>query len=270
MTPQYVIGTDGFPVLVVKQQALDKHFFLARYMDIFATAMKGKWPERIYVDLFAGPGKCCLEGSASEEFGSPLLALNTRFGFTRYFFNDSESLFAEALEARCAQFPKASVTVLNEDCNDAAAIIGRSLPSRAICLAFVDPFGWEIRFDSLAKLTLQRRVDLVITFHSGNMKRAASYDPQPLGDFFGNPRWKEVYDRACSSGVRQGTRALLDCYEESLRGIGYPHVRDQVGIKTSGGTPLYRLVLASKHPKAPEFWDEISKRTRTGQTTLQL
>jgi hypothetical protein len=31
---------------------------------------------------------------------------------------------------------------------------------------------------------------------------------------------------------------------------------------------LYRLVLASKHPRAPEFWDKISARDRGGQGHL--
>ncbi|MGD0114902.1 MAG: three-Cys-motif partner protein TcmP [Dehalococcoidia bacterium] len=254
--------------MIVKQQAVDKHFFVARYVDIFATAMKRKWPERVYVDLFAGPGKCCLEQHATEEYGSPLIALNTRFGFTRYFFNDREPLFAEALRERCSAYRDACVTVLNEDCNAAAAHIAEAIPANALSLTFVDPFNWEIRFDSLASLTAGRAMDLVITFHSGNIKRAADYNLAALDDFFGDKQWKERYDSARVSGTRQGTRVLLDCYESSLRRIGYPHIRDQVGINSSRGTRLYHLVLASKHPRAPEFWDKISARDRGGQGHL--
>ncbi len=235
MIPPHATGSDGLPLLIVGQQALDKHFFLGRYMEIFTIAMKAKWPERIYIDLFAGPGKCCLEGNVNEEYGSPLLALNTKYGFTRYFFNDREPVFAEALKTRCATYGDVSVTVLNEDCNAAAALVGGLLPPNAVCLTFVDPFNWEIRFDSLATLTSERAMDLVITFHSGNIKRAADYDPAALQDFFGDKQWKDRYDSARVSGTRQGTRVLLDCYESSLRRIGYPHIRDQIGINRLTG-----------------------------------
>jgi len=266
MIPEYVTGIDGLPVLVVGQQALDKHFFIERYMNIFTTGMKGKWSKLVYIDLFAGPGKCALASSADEQDGSPLLALKTKYPFTDYFFNDREPLFAEALEARCAAFTGGVVTVLKDDCNAAATLIARSIPPGSLCLAFVDPFNWEIKFESLADLTRQHHVDLIITFHSANIKRAADYNPAGLQEFFGDPRWKAQYDVARAS--RQGTRALLDCYESSLRGVGYPHVRDQVCIKNSRGIPLYRLVLASKHPRAPEFWDKISARDRGGQGHL--
>lgn len=270
MTPaaRHIPGSDGLPALEVGEWAREKHFYLARYLSIFAAGMKAKWPERVYIDLFAGPGRCRLKGTDVEILGSPLLAIETKYGFTRYFFNDQDPTFVEALKTRVAGCGGRRITFLNQECNSAARTIAQSLPENSLCLAFVDPFRWEITFDSLATLTQGRRMDLVITFHSGSIKRAAHSGPAALHDFFGGPDWKAEYDRSRKSGRKEGTRILLDCYESKLQSIGYQHYRDYVLVKNSRGTPLYHLVLASKHPRGQEFWDKVSDRDRDGQIRL--
>ncbi len=230
--------------------------------------MKAKWAERVYVDLFAGPGRCRVKGTDVEIPGSPLLALETKYGFTRLFLNDQEPSFVEALKERVRKYEGAHVTFLNQDCNSAARTVADELPPNSLCLAFIDPFKWEIAFESLAALTKGRPMDLVITFHSGNIKRAADYEPAALHDFFGDSKWKAEYDRSRKSGKREGTRVLLDCYESNLGRIGYHHCRDYVLVRNSRETPLYHLVLASKHPRGQEFWDKVSDRDRDGQIRL--
>lgn len=262
------LGSDGLPALEMNDFTQQKHFFLDRYISIFTSGMRAKWARLVYIDLFAGPGVCWLKQARTEIDGSPLLALRARHGFTKYYFNDREKAFVDALRERAKRFPDRDAEFLNEDCNAAAKMIGRKLPTDSLCLAFIDPFSWEIAFESLAALTAQRRVDLIITFHSGNIKRAACYDPAKLTDFFGTPEWKTQYDSAQRSGTRRGTRTLLDCYESRLRTLGYLHVNDKEGIKNSRGTRQYHLILASKHERGKEFWEKVSDRNRGGQRRL--
>lgn len=261
-------GADGLPVLRAGLWTLDKHFHLRRYMSIFTTGMKRLWAERVYVDLLAGPGICRLEDTNQEVPGSPLLALDTRFGFTQYFFNDADPAFREALASRCRQSRDSRIHLLNQDCNVAARTIRSMLPERSLDLAFIDPFSWEIRFDSIVELTRGRRMDLVITFHSGSIKRAADYEPEALHDFFGGRSWKDEYDRSRRTGRREGTRVLLDSYEANLRRVGYRYLRDYVLVRNSQGTPLYHLLFATRHRRGQHFWDEVSSRDRRGQIRL--
>ena len=48
---------DGLFIPEVGEWSKDKHYFLARYIDAFTTAMKNKkWSGLHYIDLFAGAG----------------------------------------------------------------------------------------------------------------------------------------------------------------------------------------------------------------------
>lgn len=53
----------------------EKLYFVRQYINIFETSMKSKWPQRNYIDLFAGPGKNLNKDSGEILFGSPLLSL---------------------------------------------------------------------------------------------------------------------------------------------------------------------------------------------------
>jgi three-Cys-motif partner protein len=62
--------------------ANEKLDYLARYIDVFETSMRGHWSARNYIDLLAGPGKNQMRETGTFTLGSPLLALTTRYPFT--------------------------------------------------------------------------------------------------------------------------------------------------------------------------------------------
>jgi len=94
---------DGLPVRKSGNWARVKLDYLERYMDVLVTSMRDK-PFRAlhYIDLFAGPGKCRLEKSGAFFPGSPLLELQARYPFSRYYLVDLKPSSVHALEQRCA------------------------------------------------------------------------------------------------------------------------------------------------------------------------
>jgi hypothetical protein len=72
--------------------AAEKLDYISRYIDIFETSMRSKWPERNYIDLFAGPGKNIIKKTGNMLLGSPILALITRHPFTSYYFTELKKL----------------------------------------------------------------------------------------------------------------------------------------------------------------------------------
>ena len=113
--------------------------------------MKDLWPLRAYVDLFSGPGLCKNRETGVEFRGSPLAALQYKNPFTHLFFNDIRRDFVEALSNRQKQLrPQANVKFFNLDCNQAAREIAKHVPPRALTLAFIDPWNYELTFDGLA------------------------------------------------------------------------------------------------------------------------
>ena len=230
--------------------------------------MRQKWNRLVYIDLFAGPGVCRVRKTGEEVPGSPLLALQAKYRFTDCFFNDYNADFIEALKQRTAPYGGSNLAFLNKDCNEAARAVAEAIPENSLCLTFVDSYNWQITFDSLAALTRDRRMDLLITFHCGHMKRVAHSPPPALHDFFGDSTWHDKYQQSIRAGKRQGTRILLDCYTSRLREIGYRHIDDNVGVRNEHRTRLYHLILATKHQRGRDFWDKVSGRSIDGQAKL--
>jgi len=236
--------------------------------------MKNRWQVRVYIDLFAGPGMNIIRPGATETDGSPLIALKSQVPFTHCFFNDLNPQFLAALRARAQTVLNAgkpgtppNIEFSNHDCNEAVTRIVRRAPAGSLVLAFVDPFKWELTFDSLANLTRNRRVDLLYTFHTGSIKRNAHLVLGQVDSSIGGTNWRSRYQEA-----RRGekSRVILDYFEHELAQLGYrpDNVDDRILMRNSRNTPMYHMVYASKHPRGKDFWEKVSAILPSGQRRL--
>lgn len=183
--------TDGLPARTVGPWSRHKHYVLDQYLGIFAAGMQKKWAHRAYIDLFAGPGVCADADTRSFFAGSPLLALAQPF--TDHIYVDLDPTATDALRQRVASRQgDRRVTILTGDSNAVIDQVIEALPKRdCIAFAFIDPTNWEIHFETIRRLAEGRRVDLLVTFHGQNMKRASTVAEQPrLDDFFGTKTWR--------------------------------------------------------------------------------
>lgn len=268
-TGDLVVGSDGELTLTVGRWAKDKLFYIGRYCDIFSRGMKGKWSNRTYIDLFAGPGMCLVQTTKKEIKGSPLLALSCKVPFTHYFFNDIDPDVMKSLKVRTAAHSSVIIEYFNKDCNVVVDELLQKLPLGSLDFCFIDPFNWEISFDSIRKLTENRRMDLAVTFHIGNIKRVADNPPRELLSFFPDANWQQEYTRAGEDGRLTG-RVLLDAYERGLRSLGYKEIKDYVLAVNTKNVPLYYLIFVSKHRRGADFWDKIAGRSAAGQLRMPI
>lgn len=271
-TLKFELGQDGNLVLPLGPWAEEKLFYIGRYCEIFNTAMRAKWGTRVYIDLFAGPGRSLVRSTGEEIDGSPLVALKCRFPFTHYYFNDSDPRAIAALRNRIPPSLSTSVKFFNGDCNQVidkllAELATLSLP-QTLSFCFIDPFNWEIKFASVVKLTQGKHMDLAITFHTGSMKRFASRASKKLDEFFPTSDWRQGYEARRNKGDRAIGGYLLDCYKQGLWDLGYTDIQERVLLTNRQGVPLYNLLFASKHPLGKDFWDKISQRRPIGQQRL--
>lgn len=249
--------------------AREKLAYLAKYMSIFNGGMKNKW-ERAYIDLMAGPGRCVEDDTADEFDGSPLLAVKQRVPFTEIVLVEGEPTLAAALRQRV----QTRATVLDGDCNDASLIkqLRDTLGYGRLGLAFADNLGLDVTMPTLRALTEDRKVDLCITFQVGDLKRnlrraLSGADAARWTAFFGEG-WRAVAEHAERQNLsaEETANVLLDFYGQQLAAIGYPHVRHSRRVmKNSRNVGLYRLLLAGKHERAVQFFDEISRIEPSGQ-----
>jgi len=275
---------DGLIMQEYGSWTAEKLDYLARYIDVFETAMRQKWRVRYYVDLFAGSGRNRVEDSGTVMLGSALLALTTTYPFTGYFFTDLLEENTQALRQRCAVSPHyRNVDIHPGDCNDLVNGIVAQIKSddwRSLNLAFLDPEGLELKWDTVAKLSAIQRMDLIINYPQGGLNRympmAFDTDGQTaVDDFFGDREWRKIYIESLSKPGMHIHRQLMDHYKQKIQGLGYAEVvrDDETGdeplIRNSRrNAPLYRLLFASKSLLGHEFWRKITRRDVHGQARL--
>ena len=264
---------DGLPVREAGPWTFNKLWWWNRYIEIATVAMADKphWSGLVYVDLFAGPGICVSRRDGSRIPGSPLIAAQAPKQFEKLLLCEEDPELAAACEKRLSLIGAANrSTVFRGDCNEQISSIANQIPDRSLTLAFVDPTGLHADFESIRKLTENRRVDLVILF-ADNMdivrnvvvyaKQNQSNLDRTLGPDSG---WRNEWTSLTNQTPANIARLFVKIYKQQLaRHLGYLHTDDEV-LKNSLGTPIYRLVYASKNKLGLKFWQETASKERLG------
>ena len=283
---------DGLPVRPSGDWAQDKLFYVKHYVDTFENSMREKpWRARIYIDLFAGPGKCQDRKTKEYFLGSPLLALTTEHPFTKYFFVDldGENLDALRIRSSAATVPKDRIRFLVGDANEKVQDITYEISNidkpyipgvwNTLSLAFLDPNGVEeLRWDIVSTLAQMKKMDLIIHYSQQGVERLVkrSVDSQKetaLDRFFGGAGWRDIYNKFKDSAGGYH-RPLINHYKSNLKQLGYVEVKDNEEIWTEplmrnqNNAPLYRLLFASKDNLGVKFWKDITRIKRSGQIQL--
>lgn len=261
--------------------AIEKLDYLRRYIDVFETSMRGKWPRRSYIDLFAGPGKCVDRNTGEIFLGSPLVALTTKYPFTDYWFVDNDQVNFDALTARYSASPHSNrVVCVKDDANvQVLEIVKRLRGGSSLNLAFLDQEGLELKWNTVAALAEVNRMDLIVHYPQMGINRLMPlvYDSSSTNDideFFGGQGWREIYKKYRSREESFLHRHLMDHYKDQLTSLGYQETLrdDEVGheplMSTELNAPLYRLLFASKHELGVEFWKKITSREPKGQRRM--
>jgi len=219
--------------------------YLARYINIFEKAMRGKWQLRNYIDLLAGPGKNRVKDTKKVFFGSPLVALTTTHPFTGYYFIEKDPNNKAALEKRCMSSPLyESLDIKEGDCNkliDEVVLELRKTEIISLNMAFLDPQGMELEWNTVAKMASVKRMDLIIYYPlyglTRNMPKLCESDGvTSIDNFFGGFEWRRIY----LSNRHKPTlhRHLIDLYKSNLSALNYTEVFS--GDENLGDEPLIR------------------------------
>lgn len=279
----YKKDEDNLPLRCIGRWSKDKLYYLSRYMNAFNTATKRHWRNRVFIDLFAGPGKCIIRDSGEMVHGSTLVALEQKVPFTHVISVDINSDAISALEKRGKAYEsKTKLKAFQADCNSIVDWIRDEIDSSYLALALIDPTSMQIKFSTIKKLTAGLRMDLIINYPLHAINRAyvdaLRGNDRVFNDYFGTSKWKgKVLQLRDLHNV--ATR-LLPFYKEQLGRIEYriiedldiytPFESDEILVKGPRNIPLYYLFLASKNPLGNKLWQEIKKirPDRQGQFIL--
>lgn len=249
-----VVGPDGLAVREVGPWSKDKLEVVGKYMGIFTSGMKAKWKGLVYVDLYAGPGLCVVEGTNEIVEGSPLLALNTRIFFDRVIFVEADPDSYDALQTRVNSHPRGgSAHVVLGDCNEVIRQVLEQIPDGYLTLAFIDPVGVkDLDIETLRSLATGRAVDLIILFaqqmaiNRNRWQWQVSEEDTPL-------------DRLLGREWRQSLTPEVVQFIERLKTMGYTFAEGSgIAFRNRSGARLYYLIFATRSPIGAEFWAKIT------------
>jgi three-Cys-motif partner protein len=155
---------DGLLTYPIGPWAEAKYRYVGMYAELFAKGMKNRWPRRLYLDLFSGPGHSKVRDSSRVVLGSPLIALNLPDLFDEYVFADENPEALAALRARVARLGVSpGVIYIPGDANAAVNRVTEVMSSNAnkggLSFCFLDPYKLNIHFATVRQIAEGRAVD---------------------------------------------------------------------------------------------------------------
>jgi len=257
---------DGLPAQCVGAWVEEKHTYVRRYIEATRGVRKRYLGPRkggaAFVDLFAGPGRGRIRETGRFVKGSPFLALDhTDAPFSKITLCDLAPVNVAALSDR-TRADVSRVEIVEGDCNVVVDELVRLVPKYGLNIALIDPYALsQLAFDTIGKLAAVARMDLIIHFPTGDMKRNFHQNAEHLDRFLGTPDWRSTVK------VAKDCHKLIDVLRSQLVTVGYTgeDVRD-VAVENAKQTVMYHLVFASKNPLGDKIWDSVTKTTAGGQT----
>lgn len=196
------------------------------YLNMFTTALKDKDFELLYVDACAGSGASIPKAAGAlipaahgqmpllsdggdlidpdqMIVGSALRALGVKNPFSRYLFNDTKRANVVALkQAVSRSYPNLSgrVTYSQRDANEMLKdVCNRTNWKRTRAVVFLDPFGLQIKYETLISLAKTQAVDVWYLVPVFAMYRQVRGDGEVLADggrsvdeALGSTDWRNV------------------------------------------------------------------------------
>lgn len=245
---------------------------LEDYLAAFLTACSLRAKGAVYLDAFAGEGAgrdrlTDAEFDGSARIAAAAIANNeSDFCFTYLRFVELNRGRADDIRSKFrADFPGRDIDVLPGDCNEVIPRLLAAMPEEFTWLptfAFLDPFGIELRWDTIRALADHKRdhkykVELFMLFATPAIMRIAGLTPEKalvdadirLTGLFGCNDWEPIVEarRQHRIGGDQAREAFVNVMRWRLvNDLGYQrtHILE---FRNSRGGPLYHMVFATDH-----------------------
>lgn len=259
MVKQRLDPTDHLPVLAIKSHTKGKLVYLGKYLPALTKILRSKVPNRprYYIDFFSGPGKC-VDSYGKICDGSPLIAIKTKPPFTHYVFVDTNEKYCDSLRKRLEGYP--NVSVKQGDCNDVVSDVLLMMNTYDPCFVFLDPFGLELEWKTVEKLSKKDRIDLLINFPVGAVCRSMNRSgaTHTVTNCLGTAKWKKFRESGRSLRIR-----LRDLYMEKMQQF-FEHTSPKL-VYNQNNVPLYYLIYACHFHVGKKIWEYITKPEKTRQ-----
>ena len=254
------------------------------YLGFFTKVLRTQPFDLWYVDAFAGSGTRTveretgglLEGSpvvevTEETAGSVLRALSVDPPFSRHVFIEGNSARFRELEAIRARHPGKTIECRHGDANQELRSIFSSFPwssqvrgrGRHRAVAFLDPYGMNVAWETLDLLAGTRAVDVWYLFPmlavtrqlARDLTRVDEHKAARLTSIFGTANWREelydtrvitdLFETSVTTTTRKVTQPQIEEYARARLGTLFRYVSEPLPLIAEGRGQLFSLFCLS-------------------------
>lgn len=256
-----------------------------KYLVAYSTIMSKQKFSFAYVDAFAGTGYRELKNKNNESDdmlydvlteeeprkfleGSAAIALKVLPTFNRYIFIEKDEKRFKELESLKASFPDRANDIIlkNTDANSFLDGFCASNWTRHRAVMFLDPYGMQVKWETIKAIAETEAIDLWILFPLGSgvsrlLRRDGKIEDtwkKKLTDLFGEPDWYDAFYEQSPQGNLFGEqtiektadfKTISDYFVKRLETI-FPHVaKNPLPLYNSKKVPLFLLCFAAGNKK---------------------
>ena len=262
--------------------------YLIAYMKIFTRNERARFFTTNYIDAFAGTGYRVKSGGPSHSSdalfddddlndiasygqGSARIALGIPEPFDKYAFIERDPDRSSTLFDLKQDFPEraGSIKVITGDANEELqAICQETNWRRNRAVVFLDPFGMQVKWDTLEAIAGTEAIDMWLLFPLGPINRLLTRNKIPEGalaerltETFGTTAWKKVFYRRNTEQQSLfpssdqpfikdiDFKGIASFFLERLGEIFYDVAPNYYPLRNSKNSPLYLLCFAAGNPK---------------------
>jgi len=238
-----------------------KHTLLAKLISGTHGA-RAKFPQRVLIDPFCGPGRIRVRGETITRDGGALVAWRQsvidNVPFTSLLVGDLETDLSAACYARLTTL-HAPAQKFDGTAEQTVKTMVSQVPRNALCLAYLDPYNLEtLSFEIIRTLSELRHIDLLVHFSTMDLNRNVDLELDEKRARFDDaaPGWREPA-RSLSKGQLPGT--FFDYWQSLVKQLGFTFSKEMPLVRDEGNKPLYRLVFFSRHDFPKRIWDDVAR-----------
>jgi three-Cys-motif partner protein len=271
--PSIIQGDDGLPAEEVGVWAVEKHNYLARYLDISRGARQKFLGARkagaTFIDLFCGTGRARIRETGHWIDGSAIAAWKigqtANVGFSQILVSDIDETRRSACAERLRRLG-APVRELGGPAIQASKEVISVVHPLGLHFAFLDPYNLgELDLSIIKTLSQLKRIDILIHIRAMDLQRNLERNAGSSGGAFDifAPRWREMVDINRSQAAIR--RKVLEYWRDQVAQLGTGTANDVRLITGENDQRLYWLLLATKHELARTFWGIAANVEKQGK-----
>ncbi len=249
------------------------------YLKAFAQALRPHFQHLWYIDAFAGTGsrtvrtekrgsdlvEMPVEEVVEQRRGSAQIALDVRPSFDFAIFIEKNRNYVSALNDLAARYPQRRIVIAEDDANTALKRLIETntwIDKRAV--VFLDPYGMEVEWSTLAALAKTEAIDVWFLFPLAGLFRQATrkltdidgHKRAALTRMFGSDDWeKELYPPAeadmfgtLGERHRLADVAGLERFAKSRLETIFPRVLKPLALPINEKPQRFSLFLCISNP----------------------